>query len=434
MKKVLFALAVFISGLANAQDLLTLQTAINTALKNNYDIQLAKNNVEINNILNNYGVAGGLPFVSGSATDVEQLSSLNQKFSTGDSSRTVKASNVAGNTLNLGVNANILLYNGMRVVSTKKRLEQLQLRSEQVLNSQLQNTIADVMTKYYDVVRQQSYSKTLELSIQVSKLRLQILQTRQSAGLANNADIFQAQIDLNQLEQQLETQKLTIDIAKTELLRLMILNPSSKIEIKDTILVDKAILLDSVLNSLTTNPDIIAADQQVKINELIARETAAQRYPTISANAGYTYGRSQNAAGQLLLNQRYGPQAGVTVAIPIYSGSALKRQQKAAETETKNASLQKESLVNDYNANAVKTYQAYLSTLNQLEKEKKNYALTADLVRLVLQKFELRQATIIDLREAQQSFEESGFRLVNLSYVAKAAEIELKRVSNQLTF
>ena len=72
--------------------------------------------------------------------------------------------------------------------------------------------------------------------------------------------------------------------------------------------------------------------------------------------------------------------------------------------------------------------------MNQLEKEKKNYALTADLVKLVLQKFELRQATIIDLREAQQSFEESGYRLVNLSYVAKAAEIELKRVSNQLSF
>ena len=91
---------------------------------------------------------------------------------------------------------------------------------------------------------------------------------------------------------------------------------------------DKAILLDSVLTSLTTNPDIIAADQQVKINELVAKETAAQRYPSVSVNAGYTYGRSQNAAGQLLLNQRYGPQAGVTVAIPIYSGSALRRQQK----------------------------------------------------------------------------------------------------------
>ena len=148
----------------------------------------------------------------------------------------------------------MLLYNGMRVVSTKKRLEQIQLQSEQVLNSQLQNTIAEVMTRYYDVVRQQSYSKTLELSIQVSKLRLQILQTRQAAGLANNADIFQAQIDLNQLEQQLETQQLTIDVAKTELLRLMILNPSSKIEIKDTILVDKAILLDSVFNKPYNKP------------------------------------------------------------------------------------------------------------------------------------------------------------------------------------
>src|SRR6187402_1972893 len=136
MKKVLLVASILVSVLTNAQDLIKLETAINTALKNSYGIQLAKNNVEINTILNNYGVAGGLPFVSGSATDVEQLSSLNQKFSTGDSSRTVQASNVAGNSLSVGLNASILLYNGMRVISTKKRLEQLQLQSEQLLNSQ----------------------------------------------------------------------------------------------------------------------------------------------------------------------------------------------------------------------------------------------------------------------------------------------------------
>jgi outer membrane protein TolC len=55
------------------------------------------------------------------------------------------------------------------------------------------------------------------------------------------------------------------------------------------------------------------------------------------------------------------------------------------------------------------------------------------LVDLVLKRFELNQATIIDVRQAQQSFETSGFRLLNLNYTAKLAEIELKRLANQIT-
>ncbi|MNY38103.1 Outer membrane efflux protein [compost metagenome] len=77
-------------------------------------------------------------------------------------------------------------------------------------------------------------------------------------------------------------------------------------------------------------------------------------------------------------------------------------------------------------------YQTYQSSIEQLENQKKNYALSKQLLDLTLQRFELIQATIIDVREAQRSFEEAGYRLINLNYAAKAAEIELKRLSNTL--
>jgi outer membrane protein len=52
----------------------------------------------------------------------------------------------------------------------------------------------------------------------------------------------------------------------------------------------------------------------------------------------------------------------------------------------------------------------------------------------VLQKFQLGNATIVDVKIAQQTFEEEGYRLVNLNYSAKIAEIELKRLASQLSF
>src|SRR4051812_1538963 len=129
-----------------SQPSLQLQDAINIALRNSYDIQLAKNDVQINTTYNNIGVAGGLPVVTGSAQNREQVTSLNQKYS--DATRNVTRNNAAANNLSSSIDGSILLYNGMRVKAAKKRLDELQSQSQERLNSQIQNIIADIMVNY----------------------------------------------------------------------------------------------------------------------------------------------------------------------------------------------------------------------------------------------------------------------------------------------
>ncbi len=431
MKILLFVLFCY-AGYARCQQPLLLPDAINTALRNSYDIQLSRNDVKANAIFNNIGVAGGLPVVTASGADRETITSINQKYS--DATRDATRNNAGANALNASVDASFLLYNGMRVRAAKQRLAQLEAQSRQRLNSQIQNTIASVMTAYYDVVRQQSYIKTIDQSIAVSKQRLVIIETQRSVGLANNADLFQAQIDLNALEQSKQSQIVVIDQSKTELLRLMNIKLDSAIVIADTILTDKNLPLDSVLSHLQSNADIQAAQDQIKINEQIVRETAALRYPSLSTTAGYAYGRTRNAAGFTLLNQNYGPYIGLGVAVPIYNGTAYKRQQRVAEINTQNADLQAKSLSRDYQADVLKNYTAYASSLVQLESQQKAFETAQKLLDIVIKRFELRVNTILEVRAAQQSFEEEGYRLVNLSYAAKAAEIELKRLGNILSY
>ena len=414
---------------ALSQNMLRLPDAVNLALKNSLEVQLSKNFVETNTVLNNYGVAGGLPIVTTSIADNEQISSINQKFNTGAN---ILRDAAAANNFSLGVTGSILLYNGNRVVATKSRLATLVNQSEQLLNSEIQNVMAGVMVGYYDVVRQQSYLKTIEKSIDASNQQLEIIKTRQSVGLANNADLFQAQIDFNALLQARQSQQLTIDQAKTELLRQLSLNPDSVIIIQDTILVDKNILMADILNNLSKNADIVAAQDKIKINELLVKETAALRYPSIRTSTGYNFTRNQAAAGQILLNQNYGPFLSLNVSIPIYNGSVNKRQQKVAEINVSNAELDKQVLIRDYHAQVVKVYQSYAITMQQLKTEQENYNLSNQLLELVLQRFKFRQATIVDVKNAQQSFEASGYRLVNLNFAAKSAEIELKRLANKL--
>jgi outer membrane protein TolC len=433
MKKIPFVLlGLFITACAFAQQKLTLQDALNIALKNSYDIQLAKSNVEINTINNHIGIAGGLPTVSGTLSDNEQVNNINQKYS--DASRNAEQTGVASNIIAAGVTGSIVLYNGYRIVATKNRLEQLQQQSLSLLNAQIQSTLASVMTKYYDVVRQQSYLKTIDQSIEVSKQRLSILQTRKDVGLSNNADVYQAQLDLNALIQQQQAQQLVIDIAKTDLLNLMSLRTSNSFVISDTILINNNISLDAIKTAIKTNPAVLAAEQQIQINSLIEKETAAQRYPTVKANTGFNLSTNKTAGGFTLLNQSYGPFIGVSVAVPIYNGSVFKRQQKIAVVNTKIAETQRDMVLRDFESNTMRSYQSYSNTLQQLKTEADNYQLSLKLLDLVLQRFQLGQATIIDVKQAQQSFENEGYRLVNLSYAAKTAEISLQQIANQLTF
>lgn len=419
----------FVLG-ATAQPRLTLSEALSTALKNSYNIQLAKESLEIASINNSYGVAGGLPVVNAQASNNEQITSINQKFP--DPSRDVKRDGVSSNNLAASLTGSFLLYNGMKVKATKKRLEELQHLNQDLLNAQIQNTLAAVTTRYYDVVRQQNFLQTIQKSIEVSRKRVEVIESRKEVGMSNNADLYQAQLDLNSLIQSEQAQKLVINQGKTDLLNLIFVRPDSNIVISDTIQVDQSLQLEQIRTLLPSNPQLIAADQQIKVNELIERETAALRYPTLRATTGVNISKTSSGAGFILVNQSYGPTFGLNLSIPIYNGLISKKQQQVAEVNTRIAKTQKDNLMLTIETGAVKTYQAYSSSLEQLKTAKANFELSTRLLDLVMQKFQLGQATIIDVKIAQQSFENESYRLVNLAYTAKVAEIELKRLSNSI--
>jgi outer membrane protein TolC len=176
---------------------LSVLDAVNLALKQNYNIQIAKSNIDIAKVNNNIGIAGGLPKVTGTAANQESIVNINQKINSATGDRDLTRNGAISNNLNAGVAGSMLLYNGYRVIATKKQLEAIEAQSESLFNSQVQNTIAAVITKYFDVVRQNSYLTTLSKSIDVSKKQLEIINAKRSVGYANDADLFQAEIDLH---------------------------------------------------------------------------------------------------------------------------------------------------------------------------------------------------------------------------------------------
>jgi outer membrane protein TolC len=202
----------------------------------------------------------------------------------------------------------------------------------------------------------------------------------------------------------------------------------------DSIQVDSKISLEQVESKIKEHPMLQSAQQLINVNQFLEKETRALTYPTLRANGGYNYNSNKSAAGFILVNESYGPFLGFNLSIPIYAGSSSKRAYKNAQINTVSAKLQYDNTVQDLATELYKTYQNYQNSLKQTPIEIQNYEMSEALLTLVLERFKLGQATIVDVKQAQQSFETAGFRLTSLKFTAKIAEVELKRMSNQLVF
>jgi outer membrane protein TolC len=429
MKKIVVYIALFLPFLGAAQTIVTLKSAIDTTLRNSFDIQIAGNNLEISKINNTLGVAGGLPSVNATVSDNQSIINVNQKLNSGVE---IKKPSATGNAINSSVTVGMVLFNGLKIRAAKGRLDHLQQQSELLLNIQVQNSIATVMAKYYDIVRQQEYLKIIQGSLDVSQKKLDIVTERKNVGMANDADYLQALIDVNTAQQNLKNQELAVEQTKTDLLQIMSQKEFYPFSVNDSIVVDRTLELNAITSYLGKNPQYLSGEQQIMIYEQTVKEVSALRYPTLRLNTGYSANRIQNSAGLTLLNQSYGPSAGLTMQIPIYNGNAYKVQKETAEFNVDNAKLQQESLLNTLTSGAVKTYQLYSTTLQQLDSQKKTIELSGKLIKVVMQRFQVNQATILEVKAAQASYENTGYQLINLNYAAKIAEIELKRLTYQL--
>lgn len=433
-----FLVLVCVGNIAHAQKNLTLNEAVKTALKNSYDVQLVENNLIIAKNNNSLGVAGALPTVTATANNNKSVSTIEQQFA--DPTRNTTKTGVDGNTLSAGLTASVVLFNGYRIMAAKDRLAAIEKQNGFLLKAQMQNTTSLVMQQYYNVVRQQAYLKTIEKSIEASQQRLDIVKTRQKVGVANQADLLQSSLDLNALVQAKQNQLLVIAQAKADLSRSMLMTESISTDftIDDSIMVDTKLVFKggdgSIEAGIANNPQLQALAQQIQVNQKLEKETRALMYPTLRASTGYNISSSSSAAGFSLLNENYGPFLGVNLSIPIYAGSASRKSYKNARINTNNATLQSKSVTSDVWNNAYKTNESYKNSIQQLPVETDNYAMSQALLDLIMQKYQLGQATMVDVKQAQQSFENAGFRLVSLRYTAKVAEIELKRISNQLNF
>jgi outer membrane protein TolC len=316
--------------------------------------------------------------------------------------------------------------------ATRKRLQELEAMGKNRLKSQIQNTLSDVIQRYSYLASQASYMSVVQKLYDISQDRYKLVEVRMAAGLANNTDLYLAQLDLDTWRQGVIQQEAVIKNAYTDL-NVVINFPADTVYPIDTMIAANNALNKSQLDSsFANNPELQIAQNQVNIALQVQREVQSVRLPLIRMNAGYGYNLVQSQAGFTLLNQTYGPLAGVSFTLPIYNGNVNVNNVKVARLQSQNAQLQQQQITLNYRGSYEQAWQQYQSVLKQIANDEASVNTARQYLDLMEQRYKLGQSTVLDYREAQRSYEETTYRLISNRYLLKLSETDLLRLTGNL--
>ena len=414
-----------------AQDtLMTAQEAVKTAIENNYGVIISKNEIEIGSINNSWANTGVIPVVSATASKQVGVNNLHQRLSNGIT--TTKNGNRTQN-LNAGIAVNWQIFDGLKMFATKKKLEELERSGEYSFRKNLNETVYNVISSYYNIVTLNEQKKATLEQISLYSDRYNLAQRRLEIGTGAKYEVLQAEVDLNEQRSNLLALQNSIAIAKSSLQSLLGKKPDTSFSIVDTITVMPLPSYVDIQNKINQqNPDVLLANSQLYILNQEKKEINAERLPSVELNGYYNFARNSNGAGFNLLNQTYGPSGSVGISIPIFHGVVVKKQLQISDIQIKDQQITIAQTKNNLETQLKNAYINYNNALKAIELERNNLVLAKENILIATERYKRLNITSVELRQIQISYNDARNRLYNDLYQAKIAEATVGLLSGDI--
>lgn len=429
--------AIFFCSVAlvgRAQEELSLEEAVAVVLEKNYDVRVARNVAESADLNNKYAPAAFLPQLSATAATV--WNDNNQELRFQDASRNSSGQAESNNTT-ASLQLVWTLFDGTRMFATRERIAQLAEQGDLLIKDQMINTIAAVVTNYYDIVRAKQQLLAIQEQMAVNEERVKLAERKLQVGTGIKPELLQARVDLNAQRTQKAEQETLILQLKQQLNALAGLALPPVYEVADTIIIDLNLQQDEAFRNVeNSNYQLMAARKNLNIASLALRERRAEFLPVLDFNAAYNFTRNENTR---LLNpfapafiQSSGLNYGFTVSMPILTGFNTRRLTQQAKIEFNRQSLLYEQQRNNINVALQNAFLNYENAKKILAIEEETIGAAKENVSIALQTFKAGVTTAVELRQAQQSLADAYNRLIAARYNAKLAETELLRLNGSL--
>lgn len=429
LKKVLIIFTLTIGFNAEAQELLTLEDAVANALQSNFNIRIAKNDVEQASTNNTLGNAGILPDIS--ATGGVNGSSQNTRieFATGD---VQQRDNAGSFSYNGAVNLNWTLFDGGRMFLLKKQLGQLEGAANLQLKQQVQEVISQVVQAYAQVVWQQQQQIAIDTGLSLARTRMLLSKAKFETGSSAKVDYLQARVDYNSRQSDSLGQLSAINSSFATLNALMGKDASETYRVEDTLNLNVGLKPQTKEYLLDKNPSILLAVQNLAIAKSDVKIAKSSYLPTLDFNGSYAYNRTRSQAGFALFNQAYGPSAGLTLNVPLYNGGNVRRNVKVASLQAMRTELLYGLQTTEIGRQYRTTWTNYKMAVAAYKLEQENITAAKENLDIQRERFKVGIANSLEAREAENSYVQALVRLYTAAYNLKVYETQVLELEGDL--
>ncbi len=415
-----------------AQEILTPEDAIRITLENNYDIRLAENSYESDQLGVSAGFAGMLPRVGLVLNDNNSTQSLDQTRTDGTER---SLSNAKNNSLNYGVALDWTVFDGFGMFARHEQLQELEKLGGAELKKAILTNVSNVLITYYDVVQQQQQLAVLDSTLVISEQRVELAENRFIIGKASKLELLNAKVDLNTDQTLKLKQQESYNNTKIQLNELLARDSKTDFQVVDEIAVDKDLFLPELeVLAKERNPELLAQIINKQIAELELKQVRAGRYPTIIASTGYNFARSESSLGFTTSSSSHGWNYGFSVSLNVFDGFNQNRNEKIAKIAIDNNQLmieqQKQALLSRLGT----AFQTYQTNLGLIVLEHRNENIAKENLDITMEKYKIGTIPTIEFRTAQLNYINARLRHSEAVLQAKLSEITLKAISGSLSF
>lgn len=339
-------------------DSLTIEQAVNIALKNNLNIQVADAEIKKSEYSLNENKAGLLPSVSGNAHYIYAPENAYDPAVTN------------GGEYGLQVSADYTLYNGgLNHLAVDKANTGVNL-SELNLEKAKSNLIFDVRSVYYAINNSEREVEYRKEALSSLNDYYKYLKESEAGGNATHSDVLKTEVNLNNARIDLRESELNLEKVKKELFGILFLPADSGFKY-----ISGAVIDTTMPRTVSTDnfPEVKIAEMESMVNHFEIQSAQAEKLPVInlSGDAGVLGVKPENYKNDL------GYSASVDLSVPLFSWGKLNaRIQQATvaydqsklrtELVRKNLRIMQDSLMTEFNL-ARQKMEAYRDNIKTAE-------------------------------------------------------------------
>jgi outer membrane protein len=364
-------LLLFVSIFSNGQETLDLEGAITLALENNYDIKLAEKVVEKADNSQSIYNSGFLPTATVSGNGNYSNTNLTLTSHQGDE---VSLNGVATKSYGGSVGINYLIYNGGFRKIQYDRLKKLYTLADSQKKRQIETTLINVYSSFFNVAKSQEQKYTLESAYENSKERLERVTAQYNYGKKSYLDVLNAQVDANSDSIQVLNSSVQLGNNKRNLNLLFGREINYPFEVNTEVVLDQQLSYSVLLeNMFGRNMQL----KELEINKMLSQYDLHARktgyLPTVSTSVSYGVNYGDNGPASLYPFQlSNGLNAGISLSWNVFDGGGTKVNIQNARIDLESQKLTEEKLKLSLE-NQLATYWAEYSTqIIIIKNEEKN--------------------------------------------------------------